>query len=139
MNLPVIGQGGYEMSMPEAIEQTRLELQEALVTIEDCKHEQGVIEDALCVEIAVARDERDKPLYSNEAARGAELRDQLRRHEGWQTLDRARRAAERNRVTLDARLERMRRAHNEFLAVLEYEAGMARLQAAQGSSLLTVP
>lgn len=69
------------LELTEAIELTSDGLVEASLGIEDHKSNLAFLEANIVLEIAAAVDDKGKPLYSNEAARNAELAVRKRTHE----------------------------------------------------------
>ena len=106
---------------PATIEQTLLNLRADQVELEDYCLQLAIIEDGITAEILAAKDEKDKPLFPNEQARGIELRARLRENTVWQRVDKSRRDAEYNKAKTLAQLERLRGEFKVSLIEREYE------------------
>lgn len=108
--LQALGQALSETppSLPAQIERIQHDILEAEGLIEGFREKAQAIEDAHMVDILVAKDEKDKPLYSNEKTLEIELRTRLGLSEVYQDLRGRIEAEEGYRAVLAIRLERLR-------------------------------
>jgi hypothetical protein len=114
---------------PEQIEETALLLGEVQREAAEQRERLAEIESILTLEVAGAKSPEGKPLYSNEAARSAELTLRLRGHEDAAQIRGLLERADDKKTRLLARLERLR---GEFkLLLVERQAETA---AALGTS-----
>ncbi len=117
------------MNYPQQIEETSLTLIEAGRQLTELRERLAEMEAIFTLEILNARTPEGKPLYSNEAARSAELTLRMRRSEDVIELKRDAAQADEHRGRLLARLERLR---GEFKLVLtERQAEIAALATLQ--------
>jgi len=117
---------------PEQIEKTALELGEVQREAAEQRERLAEIESILTLEIAGAKSSEGKPLYSNEAARNAELILRLRDSEDATQIKGLLERADEKKARLLAHLERLR---GEFkLYLVERQAEIAAMMS---TSLVT--
>ncbi len=100
---------------PAQIEALSNELTEVTEKIEDIRKQIGHYEAILTLDIVAAKDEKSKPLYSNESLREAALTLAREQSEELKPLYVEIRELERRRAELFAKLERLRLEFRLFL------------------------
>jgi hypothetical protein len=110
-----------EKNYPEIIERCRIDLH-------DLQSKEIAVQESLDgfiaaaeANVAAALNEAGKPVFSNETARKAEVKRLVAESEFCAAQQVAIAEAKKERVFLEARIERLRAEHRQALAMLEYE------------------
>jgi hypothetical protein len=106
---------------PRKIEELSLEIARVSAELQDVREEIGSREAFMALEVATARDEAGKPLYSNESLRAAALTLAKEQSEEIKALRHQEKTFEQNRSEMFARLERLRLEFKLFLLDREAE------------------
>jgi hypothetical protein len=101
---------------PEEIEQAIVRIHTAQEEVDSLRARISVIEDRVTMEILRERDEKDKPLYSNDTLRDIARRERLRADDAYNDLQLKLGQAEFVKVSRAARLERLKREFQIALA-----------------------
>jgi hypothetical protein len=105
---------------PARIEATALALHAASKVLEQRRELAGLHAAEIKLEIINAKTEAGKPLHSNETARECAITEALARDEAFQQMTEECDQAERLKVELSAKLERLRSEYR--LALIDHEA-----------------
>lgn len=105
---------------PSAIEATAIAHHAAAKTLEQRRELAALRACELKTEVLNAKNEQGKPAYSNETARECAIADALASDQDYQSLIEEADQAERLKVELSAKLERLRAEYR--VALIDYEA-----------------
>lgn len=106
--------------LPAAIEATAIAVHAAAKTVEQRREFVTLRACEIKTEILTARNEAGKPVYSNDAARECAVTDALASDDNYQQLVEELDDAERLKIALAAKLERLRAVYR--IALIDYEA-----------------
>lgn len=110
-----------DKNYPEIIEQCRVDLHNLQSKELAVQESLDGFTAAVEANVAAAFNEAGKPVFSNETARKAEVKRQIAESEFCTAQQAAIAEAKKERVFLEARIERLRGEHRQALAMLEYE------------------
>jgi len=113
------------VNYPEQIEKTALDLADVQREAAEQRERLAEIEAILTLEIVGAKSPEGKPLYSNEAARGAELVLRLRDNEDAAVIKQLLERADERRARLLAHIERSRGEFKLYLVERQAEIAAA--------------